>query len=111
MKSVLKDLLSNKDQRSEDGDVNIDLDGLYGTLSFNARRATENIIDEQKLESANAEPSESLKEAKVKVASIRQKLPHIIRDPKFKIEKFVYDLDELMNELTKLHSDVKKTDE
>lgn len=106
MKAVLKDFLADENNRDQDGDGNQDSAGVVAELAFIARRATESIIDEQKLVSANAAPSEALKEARVKALEIRQKLPMIVRDPKFKIGKFQYDLSELIKELLTLQSEV-----
>jgi hypothetical protein len=108
MKKVLKNLLSDDENRASDGDINTDLKGDFQSIAFNARRAAENIIDEQKLQSANAEPSEALKEAKVKIASIRQKVPFIIRDPRFKAPKFMFDLKELIDEIKLLEKEITK---
>jgi hypothetical protein len=110
MKGFLKGLLTDDSLRSDDGDISKDLGGLYHPIAFNARRATESIIDDQKLESANAEPSLALKEAKVKIAKIRQKLPLIMRDPRFKTKNFMYNVDELRNELDALQEAIKKAD-
>jgi ParB-like chromosome segregation protein Spo0J len=112
MKEFLKDLMSDESVRAEDGDITKDLSGIYVPIAFNARRATEEIIDDQKLQSANAEPSLALKEAKVKIAKVRQKLPLIMRDPRFEIKKFIYNLDELRSEIDALRAEIKKaTDE
>jgi hypothetical protein len=106
MKRFLKDFLADENNRDQDGDGNKDTSGVIAELTFTARRATGSIIDEQILASANAAPSEALKEARVKAKEIRQKLPMIVKDPKFKIEKFQYDLGELIEELQTLQNEV-----
>lgn len=102
MKKTLKDFLNDESTRDGDGEITKDLSGLYGKLAFNARRATEAIIDEQKLANANAAPGETLKEARVKIQTLRHKLPFMMSDPAFKKDKFIYNLEELMEELEKL---------
>ncbi|MEZ9901936.1 hypothetical protein AB4332_12735 [Vibrio breoganii] len=102
MKKALEDFLNDTSIRDFEGDITKDLNGLYGKLAFNARRATEAIIDDQKLTNANAAPGETLKEARVKIQMLRLKLPSMMRDPSFKKDKFAYNLKELMAELEKL---------
>ena len=110
MKRYLKDLLVDDSLRTEDGDISKDLGGLHHEISFNARRAADNIIDDKKLQSANAEPSLVLKEAKAKNVKIKQGLPLIMRDPRFKTRNFIYDVDELRKELDALEVAIKNAD-
>lgn len=109
MKKVLNDFLNDEGNRDESGGVKKDITSLYANMAFKAKLATENIIYDQKLESANAAPSESLKDTRVKIKTIKQKLHLIMRDPRFKIEKFLFDIDELMDELNALKKEVNDT--
>jgi hypothetical protein len=111
MKKALKDFLNNASNRDAEGNVAKDLTGIYGPLAFTARRATEAIIDEQKLVNANAAPGETLKEARVKIQALRHNLPSIMRDPSFKKSKFIYNIEELMNELEELQQVLNSKDD
>ena len=108
MKNFLKDFLSDDSIKTDDGGITKDLNDVYTPIAFNARRATEGIIDEQKLKSANAEPSVALMEAKVKIGKIRHNLPLIQRDPSFNKKKFKYNLEELRTELEQLQAQFQK---
>lgn len=102
MQSFLKSFLSDDKQRNESGEIATELEGVYQAISWNSRRASEKIIDDMKLESAKAEPSEVLKDMRVRVASLRDKLPELINTKGFKQGKFEYDLRQLKVEIEKI---------
>ncbi len=102
MKLFLTGMLNDDNNRDESGNTEKDLSGIYNKISFYARRSAEKIIDEQKLESANADPSEVLKEMRAKLSTLLQNLPSVTTSQDFKVDKFKYDFFKLKNEVAKI---------
>lgn len=104
MQAFLKAFLNDDSQRDDAGEIATDLDGVFKLIAWNSRRASEKIIDDQKLESAKAEPSEVLKEMRVRIATLLDKVPELLGSKGFKQGKFEYDLRQLKKEIDKLEN-------
>ena len=104
MKAFLKTMINDPAQRDEEGKGNVltDLSGVYRSISVKSRRASDRIIDDQKLESLKVEPTEKLKEIRSMVSSIRSKVPELKNQPGFKLGDFKFHLGKLSKELEKL---------
>jgi len=103
MRLFLRDYL-NREAEPEGNE----LEGIYATVAFAARRTAERIIDEQKLNNARAEPSEVLIEFRERLATLHSNIPEIANDERFKPDKFLFQLEKVQEELDKIASAINK---
>jgi hypothetical protein len=102
MRKFLQDFLNDDSMRDSSGDVSIDANDIFSTIQWNARRASDNLIDAKKVEKGNTAPSETLKEIRLKLQDLRLELPEKISASGFNQGKFKYDLKKVHDELEKI---------
>ena len=107
MKGFFKDLLDDATQRDDHGELALDTEGVSWNIAFNAKRASDGIIDSQKLKTAKAKPSEILKDMRAKLRDLRSELPELIFTSEFKQGQFEYDLKKVHDELNKIDELIK----
>lgn len=108
MKKFLTNYLSKEENRDDSGEPVIDiLSNHYDVISFNARRSADQIIDDQKLESAQADPGEILKDMRVKLSGLHQNMSKVINSQNFKLTNFKFDLDKIKEEIDRIELSLK----